>query len=184
MDLTGVTWWLPVQQFRIRHIRPVATTVLFCRWDLLLLIYTFNWPHFLPETKPNLCPRWLNPECYIFKKLGPWPRASLPPQRDTAGQEAAVRQCQSFQISAISNLLNQYFQTQAGFSDKLKDKPIQAHKIVQVDQLIVPKKPFANLQRMKPGKAACNLAILSAVSHFQLQIELGSAPRQDPDSKI
>lgn len=186
MDLTGVTWGLLVQHFRIQHVRPEANLALACRLDLLLLIDPkFNWPScFLPEAKPNLCLRWPNPECHTFRKLGPWPRASLLPQRHTAGWEIAIRQHQSFQTSAISNSLHQYFQIQGGLSDKLKDKPIHAHKIVQVDQLTVSQRPFANLQRTKPGKAAYNLAVLTAVPHFQLWTELGSAPRQDSDSKI
>lgn len=61
---------------------------------------------------------------------------------------------------------------------------MHAHKIVQVEQFTVPKGPLANLQRRKPGKANCNLVVLTAAPHFQFQLELGSAPWQDPENKI
>lgn len=52
---------------------------------------------------------------------------------------------------------------------------MHAHKTVE-EQFTVPKRPFANLQRTRPRKAARNLAVLTAAPHFQFQLELGSAP--------
>lgn len=147
-----------------------------CRVDLLLLIYTkFNWPHvFILRPSPTCALGDLILSlCHTFKELGPWPRVSLLPQRDTVSWETTIRQRQLFQISVIStHWIN---------ASKSKEA---AHKTVQEDQLIVRKRPFVNLQRMKPGKAACILAVLTAVPHFQLQLVLGSAPGQDPDRKM